>query len=202
MLTVYWRVWANELIKVQYTRAYSQAVTDENGVKSPAFENLKNYDVTNENITSRPSADDDDTEPKTTPTVRLEGEVIIIEDEDVPLATFEDEEVNDVEIEEEAVPLAVAVDENCIIHWIIAIIMVAYAAYEVIRALTRKGKEVKKSEYVLTGVYVAVIVLLMSLGKCEADIFATVGGSVVAVADIVCKMIQAKKANSRVADTE
>lgn len=326
--------WANELVKVQYTRAYSQAVTDENGVKSPAFENLKNYDVTNENITSRPSADficvspgtqsvvvpyaiyrdyveamyekydiekngkgtsvgsnmdvifwevdkagvltgktfatidelsegiyfvgysfkkekdgyhvdgvmyeykkpvmpastpsgdDDDTEPKTTPTVRLDGEVIIIEDEgtplarvtvlneeeeeeivviedeDVPLATFEDEEENDVEIEEEAVPLAVAVDENCIIHWIIAIIMVAYAAYEVIRALTRKGKEVKKSEYVLTGVYVAVIVLLMSLGKCEADIFATVGGSVVAVAGIVCKMIQAKKANSRVADTE
>lgn len=49
--------WANELVKDHYARAYSQAVEDENGVKVPVKGNLKEYDTTNENVTSRPTAD-------------------------------------------------------------------------------------------------------------------------------------------------
>lgn len=49
--------WANELVKDHYTRAYAQAVTDEEGNKIAATENLKDYDLKNNEVSSRPTKD-------------------------------------------------------------------------------------------------------------------------------------------------
>lgn len=49
--------WANELVKDHYTRAYAQAVTDGEGTKTPVTENLKDYDLKNNEVSSRPAKD-------------------------------------------------------------------------------------------------------------------------------------------------
>lgn len=49
--------WANELVKDHYTRAYAQAVTDGEGNKIAATENLKDYDLKNSEVVSRPTKD-------------------------------------------------------------------------------------------------------------------------------------------------
>lgn len=49
--------WASELMKEQYTNVFAQAVADEDGNKTAATENLKDYDLTNSGVTSRPVKD-------------------------------------------------------------------------------------------------------------------------------------------------
>lgn len=49
--------WANELVATHYTSVYAQAVTDEEGNKTPLTENLKEYDLKNSEVISRPIKD-------------------------------------------------------------------------------------------------------------------------------------------------
>lgn len=49
--------WAQALVEEHYVNAYAQAVVDEDGNKTAATENLRGYDETNENVTSRPTGD-------------------------------------------------------------------------------------------------------------------------------------------------
>jgi len=49
--------WANALVETQYTSAFAQATIDENGNKVASTENLKNYDLTDKEVVSRPTTD-------------------------------------------------------------------------------------------------------------------------------------------------
>lgn len=49
--------WANELIADHYTGVFAQNFEDENGQKVPSYNNLKEYDLTNEGMQSRPTSD-------------------------------------------------------------------------------------------------------------------------------------------------
>lgn len=49
--------WADQLVKDHYTRAYAQAAKDANGNKTPLTENLRDYDLKNDDVISRSSTD-------------------------------------------------------------------------------------------------------------------------------------------------
>ena len=49
--------WADQLVKDHYTRAYAQAAKDADGNKVPLSENLKQYDLKNDDVISRSSTD-------------------------------------------------------------------------------------------------------------------------------------------------
>ena len=49
--------WAEQLVQDHYTRAYAQAVKDADGNKVPLSENLKQYDLKNDDVISRSSTD-------------------------------------------------------------------------------------------------------------------------------------------------
>lgn len=86
--------------------------------------------------------------PTPTPAPAAE-EVVVIEEEETPLAEAPAEEPAEeetpaaeqevVEIEEEETPLAV-LEGDCIIHWIILLITAMYAVYGVLRAVARNKK--------------------------------------------------------------
>lgn len=85
--------------------------------------------------------------PTPTPTPAPAEEVVVIEEEETPLAETPEEVVEEtpapeeevVEIEEEETPLAV-LEGDCIIHWIILLITAMYAVYGVLRAVARNKK--------------------------------------------------------------
>lgn len=85
--------------------------------------------------------------PTPAPTPAPAEEVVVIEEEETPLAETPEEveeetpapEEEVVEIEEEETPLAV-LEGDCIIHWIILLITAMYAVYGVLRAVARNKK--------------------------------------------------------------
>lgn len=71
-------------------------------------------------------------------------EPVVLEDEEVPLANVTDDNAKQevTALEDEAVPLAAnpAGEDNCIIHWIMMILTIAFAGYNVVRAVLRQKK--------------------------------------------------------------
>ncbi len=49
--------WADQLVKDHYTRAYAQATKDANGNKTPLTENLRDYDLKNDEVITRSPED-------------------------------------------------------------------------------------------------------------------------------------------------
>ena len=71
-------------------------------------------------------------------------EPVVLEDEEVPLANITDDNAKQevTALEDEAVPLAAnpAGEDNCIIHWIMMILTIVFAGYNVVRAVLRQKK--------------------------------------------------------------
>ena len=71
-------------------------------------------------------------------------EPVVLEDEEVPLANVTDDNAKQevTALEDEAVPLAAnpAGEDNCIIHWIMMILTIVFAGYNVVRAVLRQKK--------------------------------------------------------------
>lgn len=69
---------------------------------------------------------------------------MVLEDEEVPLANVTDDNAKQevTALEDEAVPLAAnpAGEDNCIIHWIMMILTIVFAGYNVVRAVLRQKK--------------------------------------------------------------
>lgn len=71
-------------------------------------------------------------------------EPVVLEDEEVPLANVTDDNAKQevTALEDEAVPLAAnpAGEDNCIIHWIMMILTIVFAGYNVVRAVLRQKR--------------------------------------------------------------
>ena len=71
-------------------------------------------------------------------------EPVVLEDEEVPLANVTDDNAKQevTALEDEAAPLAAnpAGEDNCIIHWIMMILTIVFAGYNVVRAVLRQKR--------------------------------------------------------------